>query len=273
MMTPADRFMTVADATIRVREEGPDSAPVIVLLHGFTLSLESWDGWAEALRATHRVIRYDLLGHGLTGPDAQRRYSPTDRATFHAAVMDALGIDRASLAGNSLGGLIAWHYAADHPARVDKLILISPGAYPFNGVTDSPAPIPPPLEAYLRLPTEPAVQFNLSLLYGDASKVAPERIAVTHHMLTRQGNGDAAIAHLEAFVLPDPTARLGQVEAPTRVQWGTLDPLIPVAHGDRIVAAMPNASLARFDGAGHIPHEEIPTETVADAIAFLAHQG
>ncbi|HXI87358.1 MAG TPA: alpha/beta fold hydrolase, partial [Parvularculaceae bacterium] len=127
-----DRFLSIAGARVRVREEGPPDAPVLFLLHGFTHSLESWDGWSRTLAKRNRVIRYDLLGHGLTGPDLKKRYAPVARAAFLGEVMDALGVDAASVAGNSLGGLAAWRFAADNPARVKSLILISPGAYSIN---------------------------------------------------------------------------------------------------------------------------------------------
>ena len=127
---PADRFINIDGARVRVREEGPADAPAILMIHGFTYSLETWDAWAEALKDDHRIIRYDLLGHGLTGPDPKERYAPAERAAFIGAVMDALDLPSAIIAGNSLGGLAAWRFAAASPARTDALILVSPGVYP-----------------------------------------------------------------------------------------------------------------------------------------------
>lgn len=94
-------------ARIRVVEQGPADAPVLLLLHGFTMSLESWDDWAERLSSDDRVVRYDLLGHGLTGPDPLKRYAPAERVEVLRTLMDRLGIERAMLAGNSFGGLVA----------------------------------------------------------------------------------------------------------------------------------------------------------------------
>lgn len=269
---PPDELIEVAGATIRVRSEGPQDAPVIILLHGFSFSLESWDAWALDLSRTHRVIRYDLLGHGLTGPDTDRRYAPLERANFLGEVMDALDIDSAIIAGNSLGGQIAWRYALSSPERVEKLILVSPGAYPINGVTDEPAPIPPALKFYFQSVPEAGVRISFEMLYGDDSKITDDRLSLARDMMRQPGNGDAAIHHLEEFTLPDPTMDLSQLSIPTLILWGEQDALIPVAQGPQMVSAMPNARLITYEGVGHIAHEEIPEITLTDARAFLSDE-
>ncbi|MEM9750140.1 MAG: alpha/beta fold hydrolase, partial [Pseudomonadota bacterium] len=147
-ITPGDRFLDVAGAQIRIREEGPQDAPALLLLHGFLYSLETWDAWAERLSTDYRVIRYDLLGHGLSGPDTLERYAPKERAAFVGDVLDALSVERAIVAGNSLGGLAAWRFAATHPERVSALILVAPGGYSINGVSETPVNPPAPMRAF-----------------------------------------------------------------------------------------------------------------------------
>ena len=100
-----------------MRDEGR-GAPLI-LLHGSTSSLFMWDGWARALSPDLRVIRMDLPGHGLTGPDPRERYAAPEMAEVVVAVADALGVSRFSLAGNSMGGRVALAVALAHPDRVD----------------------------------------------------------------------------------------------------------------------------------------------------------
>ncbi|WP_165793450.1 alpha/beta fold hydrolase [Hyphococcus luteus] len=267
--TSADRFVEIAGARVRVREEGPQGAPPILLIHGFTHSLETWDGWAKAFSKTHRVIRYDLLGHGLTGPDPKERYAPEERAAFVGDVLDGLGVEHAVIVGNSLGGLAAWRFAHDHPDRAQALILISPGVYSLNGVSDEPAEIPAAMKAYLMTAPEAGVAASAKIIYGDDSKLTTERLKTMRAMMRRRGNGEAMIKSLEEFTLPDPTALLQDIETPTLILWGEADAVIPIEQGRRMQAEMPNAALITYPGVGHAAQEEAPEETVADAIEFL----
>ncbi|MBI1392987.1 MAG: alpha/beta fold hydrolase [Alphaproteobacteria bacterium] len=268
-MTPADRFLNVNGARVRIREEGSPDADPILLLHGFTHSLETWDAWAADLARDHRVVRYDLLGHGLTGPDPKRRYAPAERAAFIGDVMDALRIDRAIIAGNSLGGLAAWRFAAMSPERVAALVLISPAAYPYNGVGDVPLPIPAPMEAFLMAAPAAGVKASAELVYGEQS-VSQERLAVWRDMMRREGNGEAMIHSLEEFTLPDPSADLARVVAPTLLIWGAEDAVVPIANGERMAQSMPNATLKVYEGIGHAAQEEAPEMSLRDVRAFLA---
>src|SRR5690606_23029649 len=117
--SPSDQYLSIDGTRIRVRIEGPVKAPPIILIHGFSFSLESWDAWAADLARDHRVIRFDLAGHGLSDAGAKGRYATADRVRQLVALMDRLNVRRATIAGNSYGGLVAWNLAAQHPRRVD----------------------------------------------------------------------------------------------------------------------------------------------------------
>jgi pimeloyl-ACP methyl ester carboxylesterase len=270
----ADRMMTIAGANVRVRIEGPDSAPPIILLHGFIYSLESFDAWASELSDSYRVIRFDLLGHGLSGPDPEKRYSPQERAAFIGDVMNALDVDRAIIGGNSLGGLAAWRFAATNQNRVLALILVSPGAYPENGVGDAPADPPAPFAFFLRNPTEPGVAFALQGVYADKSQITPARVTRVTDMMRQPGNGDAYVESIEEFTLPDPEPMLKAITAPTLILWGAEDKVIPVDHGRRMAEAIPGAELIVYDGVGHVAQEEAPARSLSDVKEFLdRHKG
>ena len=136
---PAD-FLTVAGLRLHVRDTGPRVAPAVILLHGFGASLQTWDAWASVLQAHMRVIRCDLPGFGLTGEDPTGDYTDARTVAVLGALMDRLGLARASLIGNSLGGKIAWMFAADQSERTDKLVLISPDGFASPGFEYDKAP-------------------------------------------------------------------------------------------------------------------------------------
>lgn len=263
----SDRMMTVDGTRIRVRIEGPEKAPPIILIHGFTFSLESWDGWAADLARDHRVIRYDLSGHGLSDPDPHQHYGTQARVRQLGALMDALGIRRATLAGNSFGGLVAWNFAAHHPDRVDRLILVDSAAYSINGVTEKPVPVPPAMRAYLTNPTPPGVAASAGLIFAHPERLTPARLEQMRAMIAR--NGPALIAHLEQFTLPEPTRLLGQIKVPTLILWGSADKVVPVDHADRLAAAIPGARRIIYEDVGHAPQEEATARSLADVRAFL----
>ncbi|MEM8935884.1 MAG: alpha/beta fold hydrolase [Pseudomonadota bacterium] len=268
-LTEDDRFVAIDGARVRVREQGPSDGDPVILLHGFAYSLESWDAWAADLAQSHRVIRYDLLGHGLTGPDPKQRYAPQERAVFIGDVMDALEIDRAIIVGNSLGGLAAWRFAAIAPERAEALILLAPAAFPYNGVGDDPAPVPAMMRVYLNSAPEAAVRASTELVYGDDEKVTDARVTTLRDMMRRDGNGAAMLQSLEEFTLPDPTQDLLRVTAPTQLIWGSEDAIVPLSTGERMNAIMPRAMLKTLDGVGHAPQEEAPQRTLSVAREFL----
>ncbi len=268
-LTSADQFIDVGEARVRVRMEGPQGAPVIIMNHGFTHSLETWDGWAAAFKNDYRVVRYDLAGHGLTGPDPEKRYAPVERAAFLGDLMDVLGIESAIVAGNSLGGLVAWRFAAGNPDRVDALVLVAPGVFSINGVADDPVAIPLPLRIFLMTAPKSGMRKAAQKVYGDDAKVTDATVERMRDMIRRKGNGAAFVDALTEFTLPDPTEELHALETPTLILWGTDDAIIPMEQGERLAALMPNATLAILSGVGHVAQEEAPAETAREVRTFL----
>lgn len=275
---PPSEFMDLDGQLVHYRDEGPrgDTVP-IVLLHGTSASLHTWDGWTKALRATHRVIRLDLPGYGLTGPFTGRfagqAYTGENDASFVLAVLDNLGVQRFSIAGNSLGGEVAWRLAARVPQRVHKLVLVDAIGYPLDG---SKLPLG---WQFARLPVlgqltehflpRPIIVQGLVATYGDPEKITEPLVDRYFELTLRAGNRGALVDQMQRASPTVGVQKVTGVQAPTLVLWGGRDQLVPLDHARRFVADIPGAQLQVFDDLGHVPQEEAPGRTVAPVLAFL----
>src|SRR5712691_10825824 len=123
----ADRSLTVHGQRFHLTDWGPPDGPAVLLLHGVTGHARTWDTEAAALAHRHRVIALDQRGHGDSDPAPDGDYSLTATAGDVAAVVDALGLTRLSIVGLSLGGRVAIVYAALHPERVQRLMVVDIG--------------------------------------------------------------------------------------------------------------------------------------------------
>ena len=253
-----------------------DTAETIVLLHGTSASLHTWQGWTEALSAEYCVVSMDLPGFGLTGPFVNKttEYTSANYASFVIEVLDKLNLDKVILAGNSLGGKIAWRMAALYPERVSKLILVNAVGYPAT-----PKSIPigfrlasyPALKPILRniLPRN-VVKKSILSVYADDSKVDDALVDRYYDLSLRAGNRSALSDRLREFDNVEDQAQIKQLALPTLIMWGAKDDLIPVENAELFHQDIPNSQLQIFDNLGHVPHEEDPVTSVAVVKAFLA---
>ena len=275
---PPSTFIEINGQQVHLRDEGPRHDPVpILLVHGTSASLHTWEGWAEGLRGQRRVVRFDLPGFGLTGPNRQDDYTIDRYVLFVRSVAARLGIDRFVIAGNSLGGEIAWAVAAALPQRVDRLILVD-AAGAGGGLAGAHGEVPlafrvarlPVLRSVARhaLPRG-LVEASLRRLYGDPAKVTPQLVDQYSELARRPGNRDALAHRLaQAATGPDP-ALLRRIQAPTLVLWGDRDRLLPPPLGERFAREIPGARLVLLQGLGHMPQEEDPGRSLAEVRRFL----
>jgi pimeloyl-ACP methyl ester carboxylesterase len=266
-----DVYRLVDGVRLRVRDTGPRNAPAVILLHGFGSSLETWEPWALRLSARYRVIRFDLPGFGLTGPDPTGDYTDRRSVAVIAALMDQLGLRRASLVGNSLGGRIAWTFAAARPDRVDRLILVSPDGFASPGFEYGKPPKTSPVMRLLPY-TLPAAMFraNLAAAYGHPASLTDATLARYRDMMLAPGVRPAILERLAQVRLVDPAPRLAAIAAPTLLLWGEKDAMIPIANAADYLRDLPHATLVRLPGLGHVPFEEDPDTSVAPVERFLA---
>jgi pimeloyl-ACP methyl ester carboxylesterase len=266
--TPPSQFIEVDGMRVHYRDRG--NGPAIVLLHGSSSSLFTWEGWTAALSPEYRVVSLDLPGHGLTGPDPLERYSLAEMAELVDHFAAAVHLEHFSLAGNSMGGGVAWHYALAHPEKVDKLILVDPYVYPQSPPSMQRLFTVPVVGALARWVTPRfAVARSVRQVYGDPARVTDDRIDLYDAMLLREGNRGATRHRLLTRRDDGMTGRLGEIHAPTLVLWGTLDRWISPENGPRLVHDIPGAKLVTLDGLGHVPMEEDPARSVAPVITFL----
>jgi pimeloyl-ACP methyl ester carboxylesterase len=267
--TPAD-FLPVDGLRLYVRDTGPRDAPAIILLHGFGSSLQTWDGWAAALSGHHRVIRFDLPGFGLTGADPTGDYSDRRAVQVLADLMDRLGLARASLAGNSLGGKIAWNFAATYPNRVDRLVLISPDGFASPGFDyGKPAQVPPLLRLLPYTLPKAMLGKTIAPAFGDPAALTPPLLTRYYDMMRAPGVRTAMVARMRQVLLAPPEPALHRITAPTLLIWGERDAMIPHSNAADYLRNIPNARLVSFPTLGHVPQEEAPAESVAPVAAFL----
>jgi pimeloyl-ACP methyl ester carboxylesterase len=271
---PATTFVPVDGLRLRVRDTGPKGAPVVILLHGFGSSLDTWEPWAKILADRYRVIRFDLPGFGLTGPDPTGDYSDARSIQVLAGLMDALSVERATLIGNSLGGKLAWMFAAARPERVDKLVLISPDGFASPGFEYGKKPDVPVFVRLLPyiLPAS-LVRASLAPAYGDKAALTDALVDRYRDLMLAPGVRSAMIARMEQVALAPPEPLLRRITAPTLLVWGAHDGMIPFSNASDYLKSIPNSRLAELPTLGHVPMEEAPAESVQPVLAFLASSG
>lgn len=276
LRAPTD-YVEVAGQSLHVRDDDSQNpnkdAPAVIMLHGFGASLHTWEPWAAQLKNDMRVIRFDLPGFALSGPDPTGDYSDARSVQIMISLMDKLKLTRASVIGNSIGGRIAWKFAAAYPRRVDKLVLIAPDGFASPGFEYGKAPEFPAAMKLMRyvLPAA-AVKISMAPAYGDAEFMSDSLVARYRDLMLAPGVRDAMLARMSQSILVPPEEILKTIQAPTLLVWGEKDQLIPFANAKDYLRLLPNATLKSFPRLGHLPFEEAPGETLVPVRAFLINK-
>jgi pimeloyl-ACP methyl ester carboxylesterase len=278
---PPSDFIEVKGQIVHVRDEGPRADPLpIVLVHGTSASLHTWEGWVKVLKKRRRVISFDLPGFGLTGPFAGQyerdNYSGDAYARFLLDLLDRLGVQRAVLGGNSLGGEVAWRTAVLAPQRVAALILVDAMGPPFTpisvplGFLIARIPVVNQISEWL-LPRSLVAQ-GLADVYGDPARITPELVDRYFELALRQGNRRALALRMQHLVVGADAERIATLRLPTLILWGGRDRLIPPPIARQFQQQIPGSRLVVFPGLGHTPHEEDPAQTVLPVLEFLGFE-
>lgn len=269
-------FLAIDGMQVHLRDEGPRGDPVpILLLHGTSDSLHTWDGWVPPLvQSGRRVIRVDLPGFGLTGPFPAGDHPIAAYPIFLTHLLDALDVRRVAVAGNSFGGQVAMELALAEPGRVQSLVLVDALAYPRNadqvpiGFVVASLPVLNRAMDYV-LP-RPLVAGSVRSVHGDPTRVTPALVDRHYELALREGNRAALRDRLAD--LPDEAyaARVRRLRLPVLLLWGGKDRLIPAATAQRFLHDIRGSRLVTFPELGHVPQQEDPLASVAPVLGFLA---
>jgi pimeloyl-ACP methyl ester carboxylesterase len=272
------QFIPLQGMQVHLRDEGPrDDPEPIVLIHGTSASLHTWDGWTAALKGQRRVIRMDLPGFGLTGPAPDGDYRMTRYGDFIAALLDQLGVRRAVLAGNSLGGGVAWRTAVQHPERVSRLVLVDASGYPLQS-TSVPlgfrlAQIEWLKPVLSRLLPRRMIESSVRNVFANPDTVTPELVDRYYELTLRAGNRESLTQRMKLRETDAQSAGLiATIGQPTLILWGAQDRLIPEPSGQRFHHDIAGSQYVVFDSLGHVPQEEDPQRSMAEVLKFLGSQ-
>jgi 3-oxoadipate enol-lactonase/4-carboxymuconolactone decarboxylase len=248
----------VTDKLLNHRAEGAPSAPPLLLGPSLGTSYALWDKVAPELSATHRVIRWDLPGHGGSAADLIGAGATVgDLAELVLALADALGVERFAYAGVSLGGAVGLHLAVHHPERLSSLAVICSSAH-FNGA--KPWQERAALVRREGLAGLAGLAETADTRWFTPGFTVPE--LVRDH---READPEAYAACCDALAAFDLRDRLAAIRVPTLLIAGRDDPATPPSHLRDIADAVPDAALTEIPGASHLAPAERP-EAVLTAL-------
>ena len=263
------RFVSVNGSLIHYREEG--AGEPLILLHGAFSSLHTFEDWTKILSKKYRVISLDLPGFGLTGAISEKDYCIENYLNYLEVFLDRLDIKKCSIAGNSLGGWIAWEYALTHIKQVEKLILISAAGFVDEGSIPAPfklAKLPLFGKMFKYALQKPIFEKFVKEVYYDQTSISEETIDRYFDFFTCDGNMKAFFNIINQE-LHDNTEKLKNLYTPTLIIWGKEDAWLPAKNAHRFRDLLPNNRMLIYDGIGHIPMEEAPQRTVKAVYKFL----
>jgi pimeloyl-ACP methyl ester carboxylesterase len=254
---------------------GGKSKPV-VLLHGFAVSHWCFRHIIPGLAEGSDVIAIDLPGSGESDrpSPAEYRYDAPAYMETVLGVLDALGLERASLLGHSMGGGVALYTAARRPERVDRVIAIDPLCYPYRLPLEGRALLVPVIgpAIFQAFFSRPVVRnYMRRQVYRDPTLATEEWVDYLWERLNRPGGIAAVHASLQFCHDPGVIARtVRAIRSPTLILWGDEDKVFPASFGSRLQTDIAGSELHVLRECGHAPPEEKPAEVVKLVSAFLA---
>lgn len=256
--------------TIHYKDTGPKDAPVVLLLHGFGSSLQTWDVWAAQLETQYRVIRLDLPGFGLTGPSPLHDYSEASDVATLTHFVDQLGVSGFSVIGHSMGGKMAWGLAAAEPDRVKALVLMAPDGFPeAKDIGSKPYAMPSIMGVIKFSLPKFLVRKSIEPAFFDANALSDSLVDRYYDMLRAPGVRAAILERSNQTIYTDPVPRLKKITAPTLLVWGEQDQMIPSSNAQSYAQVLSTSKTVLLPKLGHLAQEEQPQIALAHVVEFL----
>ena len=266
-------FIDIDGVSVHYIMEGrmDDSLP-IVFIHGTSASLHTWDTLSSLLKTNKKIIRLDLPAFGLTGPNRLNQYNFNFYNQFLDEFLLKLNVTKCIVAGNSLGGSIAWNYAIASPDKVKQLILLDASGYPKKDEKGSLgfklAAIPVLNQALKHISPISLIRKSLEDAFYDKSLVTEKMVEQYHDMLLREGNRGAVLELFQHPMKADP-AKIKLITQPTLIIWVKEDQLISYKNAALFKQDIQNSQMLVLDKVGHIPMEEAPNQVAAAILKFI----
>ncbi len=261
---------------IHYRDQGRRDGPPLVLVHGFGDNSFSWQGWVDRLGQTYRVLSVDLPGHGLTDAPATFPADPGVYAELVSTWASRIGLKRFALAGNSLGGAVAWQLALKRPDQVADLILADAAGWPADTRQQKKKlPLAFRIMQYRAGRALLASIDNTPLIREGLKKNVADPSIITEPFVERWAAFQRAPGHRTILMSLTPGTvsatpqALSTIRAPTLILWGADDPLITVASARKFARAIPGSQLIIYPHVGHLPQIEVPDRSAKDVAGFL----
>lgn len=255
---------------IHYKDTGPKDAPVLLLLHGFGSSLQTWDVWATQLEKDYRVIRLDLPGFGLTGASPSQDYSEQKDVSTLMHFVDKLGLSSYSLIGHSMGGKMAWGLAASQPDRLNALVLMAPDGFPeTKDIGTKPYAMPGVMGVIKFSLPKFLVRKSIEPAFFDANALNDGLVDRYYDMLRAPGVRAAILERANQTIYTDPVPRLKKITAPTLLIWGEEDRMIPSRNAKSYSNVLLQSQTVLLPKLGHLVQEEQPDIGLKAVIEFL----
>jgi hypothetical protein len=264
------QVLEVDGLNIHYTDTGPRDGPVLLLLHGFGSSLQTWDVWSAQLEKNFRVIRLDLPGFGLTGPSPVNDYSEKNDLATLTHFVNQLGLSDFSIIGHSMGGKMAWSLAAAEPDRVKALVLMAPDGFPeAKDIGRKPYAMPAVMGLMKFCLPKFLVRKSIEPAFFNAHALNDDLVNRYYDMLRAPGVREAILERGNQTVYTDPVPRLQKITAPTLLIWGEQDQMIPSSHAKSYAGVLPVSKTVLLPNSGHLIQEEQPERGLLHVTEFL----